>query len=236
MQAERRLAVMQPYFFPYVGYFQLMACVDTFVMFDDVNFINRGWINRNRINVNGAPHMITMPLRQASQNRRICDIDVADDATWRPRILRTIHQSYARSPHFARVFPLVERIVMHDASNLADYLLHGLIALRDHLRLNTKIVATSRRYENADLKAQARIIDIGRQEHAAIYVNPAGGQELYDPQAFAAAGLKLKFLTPGLAPYTPVRGAFVPALSIIDVLMCNDDTSIDHLLAGATLS
>ncbi|MGC3029409.1 WbqC family protein [Burkholderia sp. DN3021] len=236
MQAERRLAVMQPYFFPYVGYFQLMASVDTFVVFDDVSFINRGWINRNRINVNGAPHMITMPLRQASQNRLICDIEVADDAAWRPRILRTIHQSYARSPHFARVFPVVERILMHDAPNLADFLLHGLITLRDHLRLDTNIVATSRRYANADLKAQARIIDIGRQEHADIYVNPVGGQELYDPHTFAAAGLQLKFLTPGLAPYTPVRGTFVPALSIIDVLMCNDDASIDQLLAGATLS
>ena len=161
---------------------------------------------------------------------------MADDAAWRPRILRTIHQSYARSPHFARVFPVVERILMHDAPNLADFLLHGLITLRDHLRLDTNIVATSRRYANADLKAQARIIDIGRQEHADIYVNPVGGQELYDPHAFAAAGLQLKFLTPGLAPYTPVRGTFVPALSIIDVLMCNDDASIDQLLAGATLS
>ncbi|KVL10575.1 WbqC family protein [Burkholderia sp. MSMB1826] len=236
MQAERRLAVMQPYFFPYIGYFQLMASVDTFVVFDDVSFINRGWINRNRINVNGAAHMITMPLRQASQNRLICDIDVADDANWRPRILRTIHQSYARSPHFSRVFPIIERILMHDARNLADFLVHGLIALRDHLRLDTHIVATSRRYENASLKAQARIIDIGRQERAAVYVNPVGGQDLYDPDAFAAAGLQLKFLTPDLAPYTSVRGPFIPALSIIDVLMCNDDSAIDQLLTGATLS
>ncbi|HEJ2443011.1 WbqC family protein [Burkholderia multivorans] len=236
MQAERRLAVMQPYFFPYIGYFQLMASVDTFVVFDDVSFINRGWINRNRINLNGAPHLITMPLRGASQNRLICDIELADDATWRSRILRTIRQSYARSAHFGRAFPVVERIVMHAASNLADFLLHGLITLRDHLRLDTNIVPTSRRYVNAELKAQARIIDIARQENVDVYVNPVGGQELYDRRAFADAGLQLKFLTPCLTPYAPVRGAFIPALSIIDVLMCNDDASIRQLLAGATLS
>ncbi|CAN0617736.1 conserved protein of unknown function [Burkholderia multivorans] len=227
---------MQPYFFPYVGYFQLMASVDTFVVFDDVNFINRGWINRNRINVNGAPHMITVPLQQASQNRRICDIEVANDDAWRVRILRTIRQHYARAPQYARTLPVVEHILLHDAANLADFLLHGLVTLRDHLRLKTNIVATSRRYENADLKAQARIIDIGLKERADVYVNPIGGQELYNPDDFAAAGLQLRFLTPGLAPYPSIRDAFVPALSIIDVLMCNDEASVAQMLSSATLS
>ncbi|ABC38832.1 WbqC family protein [Burkholderia thailandensis] len=236
MQADRRLAIMQPYFFPYIGYFQLMASVDAFVVYDDVAFINRGWINRNRINVNGAPHMITVPLQRASQNRRICDIDVAPDAAWRAKLLRTIHQSYARAPQFARVFPMIECVMLHDAANLADFLLHGLTVLRDHLRLKTEIVATSRRYGNAELKAQARIVDIALKERAGIYVNAAGGRELYNVDDFAAAGLQLKFLTPGLARYAPVRGAFVPALSIIDVLMCNDDASVDHLLGCATLS
>ncbi|MGN6317618.1 WbqC family protein [Trinickia sp.] len=227
---------MQPYFFPYLGYFQLMAKVDAFVLFDDVHFINKGWINRNRINVGGAAHTITVPLKQASQNRLICDIELDDSAKWREKMLKTLEQSYVRAPQFPRVFPLIEGIVQHDASNLADYLRHSLTALRDHLRLPTDIVATSRQYQNAELKAQERIIDIGLKERARVYVNAIGGMQLYSHADFASRGLDLKFLQPTLEPYACGRLAYVPGLSIIDVLMWNDTACVDRMLSSATLS
>lgn len=236
MQAERRLAIMQPYFFPYIGYFQLMAKVDAFVVYDDVNFINKGWINRNRINVGSAAHMITVPLQQASQNRLICDIELDSTSGWRDKMLRTVEQSYARAPQFQHVFPLVERVVRHDAPNLADYLLHGLTAVRDHLRLATDIVPTSRRYANAALKGQDRILDICLQERTSVYVNAIGGIELYTRSEFADKGLELKFLHPALTPYTCGRLAYVPGLSIIDVMMWNDPVVVDQMLRSATLS
>lgn len=224
---------MQPYFLPYLGYFQLMAKVDAFVLYDDVNFINRGWINRNQIDINGAAHMLTVPLMHASQNRLICDIDINDDTTWRNRILRSIQQAYARSSQFARVFPLVESIVRHPAQNLADYLLNSLIALRDHLHLKTEIVATSRRYENAALKAQARIINICLLEKAEIYINSIGGIDLYDRAKFKEHGLKLSFLQPELRPHSDSNLPFLAGLSIVDVLMHNDPACIaDQLHAG----
>jgi len=235
-QAERRLAVMQPYFFPYLGYFQLMSKVDAFVLYDDVNFINRGWINRNRIHINGAAHMLTVPLQQASQNRLICDIAVSDDTAWRNRIVKSIQQAYARSPQFERVFPLIERIVHHPAKNLADYLMHSLTCLCDHLGLKTEIIASSRRYRNANLKAQARIIDICLRERADLYVNSIGGLELYDRAHFEESGLKLMFLTPSLQPGGPVAASFMPGLSIIDVLMHSDAASLDAQLQGGILS
>jgi hypothetical protein len=236
MQAERRLAIMQPYFFPYIGYFQLMAKVDAFVVYDDVNYINKGWINRNRVNVAGAAHMITVPLQQASQNRLICDIELDAAPAWRDKMLRTIEQSYSRAPQFQQVFPLVERIVRHAAPNLADYLLHSLTALRDHLRLPTEIVATSRKYANAALKGQDRIIDICLQERTRVYVNAIGGMELYTRGDFADKGLELTFLQPALAPYSCGRVAYVPGLSIIDVLMWNDPAAVDQMLHSATFS
>jgi hypothetical protein len=236
MQAERRLAIMQPYFFPYLGYFQLMANVDVFVVYDDVNFINRGWINRNRIDVNGAAHMLTVPLQQASQNRLICDISVSDDTAWRNKIVKTIQQAYARSSQFHRVFPLIERIVRHSADNLADYLLHSLTSLRDHLGLRTEIVATSRHYRNANLKAETRIIDICQREKADLYINSIGGRELYDRAQFEQSGVKLMFLTPALQPHSHSAAPFIPGLSIIDVLMHNDESSIDEQLRGGALS
>jgi hypothetical protein len=236
MQAERKLAIMQPYFLPYLGYFQLMAKVDAFVLYDDVNFINRGWINRNRININGEAHMLTIPLARASQNRLICDIDLSADTVWRGRILKSIQQAYARSSQFARVFPLVERIVAHPAQNLADYLLHSLTALRDHLGLKTEIVPTSRRYENANLKAQARIMDICLRERADLYINSTGGLDLYDRTQFDEQGLKLSFLVPSLPPHATAHTPFVPGLSIVDVLMHNDPTRVAERLLAGTLS
>ncbi|MCQ0033145.1 WbqC family protein [Burkholderia glumae] len=236
MRAERTIAVMQPYFLPYLGYFQLLAKVDAFVLYDDVNFINRGWINRNRINIGGNPHMLTVPLVHASQNRLICDIDTSADTPWRTRMLRSIQQAYARAPQFARVFPLIEGIVQHPAHNLAAYLLHSLTVLRDHFGLSTELIPTSRRYGNADLKAQARIIDICRREQADRYINAIGGVELYERSEFERQGLKLSFLEPALAPYPTANTAFVPGLSIVDVLMHNDPARVaEHLLAG-TLS
>jgi hypothetical protein len=230
MRAERRLAIMQPYFFPYLGYFQLMAEVDAFVIFDDVNFINRGWINRNRININGAPHLITVPLKQASQNKLICEISVDDDLLWRDKLLKTIRQAYSRASQFARVFPLVERIVRHPAGNLADYLRHSLVNLRDFLGLGTEIISSSRRYENSNLMGQSRIIDICLREHTGIYVNAIGGKELYEHPAFELAGVKLQFLQPALPLYDQSGAEFMPGLSIIDVLMYNDGPTVTNML------
>ncbi|MDN8616669.1 WbqC family protein [Variovorax ginsengisoli] len=227
---------MQPYFLPYLGYFQLMSKVDAFVLYDDVNFINRGWINRNRIDIDGAAHMLTVPLRQASQNRRICDIALGNDTAWRGRIVKSIRQAYARASQFERVFPLIERVVQHPAENLADYLLHSLNCLRDHLGLKTEIIATSRQYGNADLRAQARIIDICLREKADLYVNSIGGIELYDRARFEENGLRLEFLTPSLQPHAHGGAGFMPGLSMVDVLMHNDAASIDAQLQGGVLS
>ncbi|MEK6292533.1 MAG: WbqC family protein [Paraburkholderia tropica] len=236
MQAERKIAVMQPYFLPYLGYFQLLAKVDAFVLYDDVNFINRGWINRNRINIGGNAHMLTVPLVHASQNRLICDIDMSTDTPWRDRLLKSIQQAYARSSQFTRVFPLIESIVRHPAHNLAAYLLHSLTMLRDHLGLDTELIPTSRLYDNAGLKAQARIIDICRRERADRYVNAIGGVELYDRDRFEQHGLKLSFLAPSLPPYATANTAFVPGLSIVDVLMHNEPAQLAEQLQAGTLS
>ncbi len=230
------LAIMQPYFLPYLGYFQLMAAVDTLVLYDDVNFINRGWINRNRFNLNGTAHMQTIPLQHASQNKRICDIHISDAENWRDKTLKTIRQAYAGASQYARVYPLVEAIIKHPADNLADYLHHSLIMLLEHLGMPTRLVGSSRAYGNQALKAQARIIDICQREHAERYINAIGGVELYDRAAFEAHGLQLAFLRPALPAYDTGAVPFVPGLSIVDVLMHNPPDAMQELLHAGTLA
>lgn len=237
MTASRghRVAVMQPYLLPYIGYFQLMAAVDRFVLFDDVHYIQRGWINRNRILLDGQPHRFTLPLRGASQNRLICEIERIDDPAWATRLLRTLHQAYARAPQYAAVLPLLERVLGNPALPLADYLRHGLEAVHAYLGLRCELVPSSRAYGNAELKGQQRILDICRQEGAQVYVNAIGGTALYDPAAFESRGVALRFLRPRPTHYAQWGEPHLPWLSIVDALMFNSPAELRAMLAEADL-
>lgn len=235
MNDKRKLAIMQPYFLPYIGYFQLMAKVDKFVIFDDVNFINRGWINRNRFLLNGAAHTFTVPLRGASQNKLICEIELADEQKWRQKLLRTLYQSYCKAPCYKNVSNLLERMIDFPTILLDEFLLNSLQELAKYLTLDVDIVATSRVYKNRQLKGQDRILDICRLENASDYVNPIGGTDLYDKSEFANHDIKLHFVQSAPVRYNQNTPEHVPWLSIVDVLMFNKATDVRRLLTQATL-
>lgn len=226
-----KIAVMQPYLFPYLGYFQLIHAVDKFVLLDTVNFINRGWINRNRIMVGGNAHMISVPLRKASQNRIIKDIRVADDQDWQAKFLRTLRHSYHRCPYFAEVYPLIESIVSSAEGHITGLVRHSLAVINAYLGIPTVIVPTAAVYDNDGLKAADKIIDICGQEHAVEYINPIGGTELYDREQFSRRGISLKFLRMNDIRYRQFSATFIPHLSIIDVLMNNSRTEMSGLLS-----
>lgn len=223
-----KLAIMQPYFLPYIGYFQLIAEVDKFVIYDDVNYINRGWINRNRLLLHGREHMFTIPLQGASQNKLICEIALVDRG-WRSKILRTIQQSYAKAPCYTEVYRLMEEIINHPTTMLDDFLFNGIKSITEYMHLGTDIERTSRIYRNAHLKGDLRILDICRQEQATAYVNAIGGMELYDREIFKEQGIRLSFLRSRPVAYSQ-GGDFVPWLSILDVLMFNEPGAVQRLL------
>lgn len=231
----KTIAIMQPYFLPYIGYFQLMAAADKFVVFDDVNFINRGWINRNRLLLNGVTHTFTIPLRSASQNRLICDIELADESGWRGKLLRTIRQAYGRAPCYPQVSTLLEKVISYPSIRLDEFLLNSLHEVVNYLSLKVEIVSTSRSYKNTHLKGQDRILDICRQEGADIYINPIGGVDLYDRAGFSNQDLSLYFLRPRPISYSQGKGDHVAWLSIMDVLMFNEPTEVRRLLAEIDL-
>lgn len=230
------LAIMQPYFLPYIGYMQLVNAVDTFVVYDDVAFINRGWVNRNRMLVNGQEYMFTVPLKEASQNKRICDITLADDPKWRGKILRTIEQSYRKAPYYATVYPLIEKIINFTTDSISELIVNSLIELNQFLGISTRLVYSSTMYQNGHLKAQERILDICRQEQATHYINPIGGMELYDKAIFAEANIQLHFIQSRRIEYAQLnRSEFIPWLSILDVLMFNDLPTVKAMLGAYDL-
>jgi WbqC-like protein family len=222
-----RLAVMQPYFMPYIGYFQLMAAVDKIVLLDDVNFINGGWINRNRITVDGRPHWLTLPLAKASQNRLINEIEIVDDPSWKTKAMRTIGLSYRNAPFVEHVLPFVSNLLEEARGSLSLFLSWHLGQVAELIGVDTRIEPTSAIYPRETRSGQNRVLDICLREGATSYVNLPGGKNLYDPQLFASAGINLLFLQPNLQ-MLPLQhsGDEGPSLSMIDLLMFNPPSAI----------
>ncbi|MFY7828785.1 MAG: WbqC family protein [Flectobacillus sp.] len=225
-----KLAIMQPYIFPYIGYFQLIHAVDKFVIYDDVNFINRGWINRNRILVSGKDSLFTIPLKEASQNKLINEIEVNWDSAWKNKWVKTLEQSYKKAPFFQQVMPLVEQTLGQEKQIFSEIIVANLQIINDYLGISTEIVPSSVIYQNTELKAQNRIIDICLQEKATHYINPIGGLELYDKQVFAEKGMLMNFIKSQSVQYPQLKNEFVPWLSILDVLMFNSVEKIHEFL------
>jgi hypothetical protein len=225
-----KLAVMQPYFFPYIGYWQLIHAVDRFVIFDDVRYINRGWVNRNRLLINGEPSYFTASLQQSSQNKRICDTVLQPGDHWRSKLIKTVENTYRKAACFDTVFPVVKKVIRHETDNLADYLANQLQTLATFMNVDTEFVLSSRCYKNDELAGQDRILDICNRESADTYINPQGGLTLYEPDVFQRAGIDLRFLVMRPLPYKQRSPGFVPYLSIIDALMEIGPAEIRHHL------
>ncbi len=230
-----RLAVMQPYIFPYLGYFQLMHSVDRFVLFDDVAFIKRGWINRNRILVNGAGHLFSVPIEKASQNRLICDTLIAADPQWKAGFLKTLEWTYRKAPQFEPVLRIIAGILAFEERGIGRFIANSLAVLADHLGLSAELRLASARYSNRHLKGQDRILDLCRLERASAYHNAPGGAALYDRARFADAAIALRLLEPHLPVYRQPAREFVAGLSIIDVLMWNPQAEVRRMVGDYAL-
>lgn len=217
------LAIMQPYVFPYLGYFQLINAVDKYIMFDDVAFIKGGWINRNAILSKGKRQRFTIPVLGASPNKKIREVLVSGDPHWKRKLLATIEQAYSKAPFFSAVFPLIEGVFRDsEQKSLADLASRSILAVSDTLKIMKNIKRSSGVYENQSLGRTERLIDICRQEGMTTLINPGGGRDLYCKDRFREDGIDLRFLQMRPVTYQQFRAdSFVPSLSIIDVLMFN---------------
>ena len=225
-----KIAIMQPYFLPYIGYFQLVSAADKFIILDDVNFINRGWINRNRLLLNNKEHMFTLPLSAASQNKKICDIGLATTASSNRKLIATIESAYRKAPQFDRVMPFLIDLILHDARRLGDFLFNSLAMTCEFLKIGTRLERASESYSQSQLSGAERILDICCSESAGEYLNPEGGKHLYDRARFRERGVELKFIETNHTRYQQYSAEFVADLSIIDVMMFNAEERVAEML------
>jgi hypothetical protein len=218
-----KLAVMQPYLFPYIGYWQLINAVDYFVIYDDVNFIKKSFINRNSVLVNNESKLITLELFGASQNKQINEIEVGNNFE---KVLKTIELNYKRAPYFESAFPVFNKVLRNKEKNLAKYIGFSLINISEYLGIKTKFLYSSNIKKNNDLTAHEKILEIAKILKASHYINPIGGKNIYDKDIFAKKNIDLSFLSPSYIEYKQFNDKFEPNLSIIDIMMFNNKKEI----------
>ncbi len=209
---------MQPYFFPYIGYWQLINYVNVFVVYDNIEYTKKGWINRNRYLMNGKPEYFSLPIEKGSDYLDIVERRVSDSYSDK-KILHQLDAAYKKAPYYRETINLIERIYDISDRNLFVFLYDTIKSVVDYLDIDTEIVVSSTVSKDRALKKEKRVIDLCKSINADIYINPIGGMELYDKNDFLNEGIEIQFLKSQLPEYKQYQNEFVPALSIIDTLM-----------------
>lgn len=230
------LAILQPYFCPYLGYFQLINQVDRLVLYDNIEYSRRGWISRNQFILNSKERLFSIPLKRASDYSNINDRVLAGSHEKSvKKILGQIESSYRTAPFFSEIFPVIRSVFMSAHVNLFYYNLHSITVFTKLLSINTEILKSSDLKIDHSLKSQSKVIRICQHLGADTYINPIGGVALYNKKVFEQNGLTLKFLRMNKIKYDQYNSGFIPNLSIIDVLMFNGVEKTKNFLSEYTL-
>ena len=220
-----KLAIMQPYFFPYIGYFQLIHAVDKFVVYDNIKYTKKGWINRNRILRNGEDYTFSLPIKAASDSLDICDRTLSTEFD-RNKLVNQIQGAYRRAPFFSNAFPVIEQAIRFQDSNLYSYIFNSITKICDYLGIKTEFIVSSKMKIDHGLKAETKVLALCEEAGASVYINAVGGVDLYSRETFNARDIDLKFIKSKPLEYPQFGAEFLPWLSIIDVIMFNSAESI----------
>jgi hypothetical protein len=228
---NKKIAIMQPYFFPYIGYFQLINSVDEFVIYDNIQYTKKGWINRNRILCNESDKLITLPLKKDSDFKDVFERKLSD--TWiddRNKILNLIKASYRKAPFFSETFEIVQKCLLYDDQNLFNFIFNSIKIINEYLEIKTKMILSSSLNIDHSLKSKHKVIAICKEMNATTYINAIGGVNLYDKDEFLENKIFLNFIKSNSLNYKQFDNEFIPWLSIIDVMMFNSKNRVIELV------
>lgn len=222
-----KLGIMQPYFLPYIGYFQLINAVDRFVIYDDANYIKQGWINRNRILLNGKEYNFNLNVSGASSFKQIKEIGLGNN---RDKLLKTIFEAYRKAPYFEETIHVLKEILNFETNNLSAMITFSINVINSRLGINSEILHSSDLEKDNNQKGEEKVISICKMLGATQYLNAIGGIKLYSKERFKSEKIELSFLKPDYIEYQQFRNKFIPGLSVIDVLMFNSTDKIIKML------
>ena len=222
------IAGNQPYFIPYLGFWQLVNAADLFLIGDNYNFIRHGWIQRNRILVCGQPFFLGLEVKHLTSFKKINETEFMDfDVNQK---LNTVSHAYRRAPQFDAGYALIKKILGYPERNVAEFLFNSIKEVCQYLEISTKFIRSSEIPGNDSFKREYRIFDFCQRLGGDTYINAVGGQDLYHFDDFEKHGVTLKFIHPNLRPYKQFSNEFVPGLSILDVIMFNPLNAIKDML------
>ena len=231
------IGIMQPYLFPYLGYFQLIALADTFVFFDTAQYIRRGWINRNNILLQGEAHRFTLPVVKAPRSTPIHAIELSEDTATRNKLSTTLRSSYSSAPQFEAVMPLIDEVLNTPTSSITVLLKRQFELLCSYMSIDTKLIwASEVEWAEGALGPQERILSMVCELGGSRYVNPVSGSALYSSERFSQRGVELSFHAMNPVTYAQGTGTYVPNLSIIDLMMWNSKEELSQLLEDFTIN
>lgn len=208
-----------------------MYMADVFVVYDNIEYTKKGWINRNRILVNGKDEYISLPLKKGSDFLQVKDRFLSD--SWkseRNKLLNKISACYRKAPCFSATFSLIENVLMFEDDNLFNFIFNSLKVVKEYLGLPAQLVVSSTINIDHTLKSESKVLAICKELGATQYINPIGGVELYNKEVFENEGLELQFLQAKNVVYYQFKNEFVPWLSILDVMMFNSKEKVQHFL------
>lgn len=229
-----KIAIMQPYLFPYIGYFQLINAVDKYVVYDDVNYIKGGWVNRNNILLNGQKHLFSITLDKASVNKCFNEILIKDDFK---KFKEKLRHAYSKAPYYEITMDVINTIINNKSYVLSEFVFNMITVLNTYMEINTDIILSSTIKKDNTLKGENKVIEICKKLNATEYYNAIGGITLYNKTHFSNNNIQLYFLQTSTYYYNQFlpNNSFIPNLSIIDVLMYNNIKEIQALLMHYTM-
>ncbi len=236
MQKNGRLSIMQPYVFPYIGYFHLIEASDMIVFYDDVHFKKPGWINRNRILLNGRDFMFTIPVRKASQNKLINEIVPIIDQKFKKKFYHQIESAYKKAPYYKDVSEIIYRVLEKEYSYIDDLVIHSIEEVYNYLGKSLHYTKSSVCSPGSrGINKSDRLIKINKDLHYSKYVNPIGAIDLYSKDYFQQQSIQLFFVKSNPIKYSQFSNEFIPSLSVIDILMFNDKDEVKKMFKAFEL-
>lgn len=233
----KTIGIMQPYFLPYIGYFQLINMVDQFVLYDNIQFTKKGWIHRNRMLINDKDEYFSLPLKKDSDFLNVNQRFLASDfEIHKDKLLRKIEQNYKKAPYFNEFFPVIQNILNYKENNLFDFIHHSIKIITNYLNIPNNIFVSSKLpLQINDLKGKDKVVEICKVLNATAYINSSGGVDLYNKEDFKANGINLEFYKSNFIQYKQYQNDFIPYLSILDVCMFNDRELVVEYLNKYTI-
>jgi hypothetical protein len=228
-----KLAIMQPYFLPYIGYFQLINAVDLFVVYDNIKYTKKGWINRNRYLCSSGEAFFSVPLKKDSDEKTVVERRIAESFDRKKMFLR-FREAYRKAPCFSSTIQLVESVINYSNDNLFAFIRYSIGCVCTHLAIPTRLVTSSEVPIDHSLKAEDKVLALCRELKADRYINAIGGVELYSKERFAREGIELQFIKSDPVEYRQFGNPFVPWLSIVDCLMFNSVPEVREMLHKVT--